>query len=233
MSFGYTYRMTDAQTIYEIRKMCGRPGCPVCSIVQRSVARYIEGVYNECILDPDVRLKLVQSRGFCYEHTWLSIDIKLSDALGHAILHQNLVTEALRTLDENERGNGQQLAGLLDPVTGCPACQIEEETLVRVIDSLAAALRDQDFLDEYQTSAGLCLPHLQRLLPKLDQKRLTVLLAHQRSKMESLHGELAEFIRKNDYRFRDEAIGAEGDSYKRAADLVHGKRRAAERKDLN
>jgi hypothetical protein len=225
--------MSDAQTIYELRQMCKKPACPVCSLTQRAVARYIEGVCSESILDPDVRQKLAESRGFCYEHTWQSMDLKLSDALGHAILHQSFVTDALRVLAENEKGSGEQLSNALDPKAGCPACKIEEETLDRVLDSLAAALRSQDFIDEYQKSDGLCLPHLKRLLPRLDQKRMTVLLAHQQEQMEDLKGELAEFIRKNDYRFRDEAIGAEGDSYKRAADLVHGKRRAEERKDLN
>ncbi len=43
---------------------------------------------------------------------------------------------------------------------------------------------------------------------------------------------LAEFIRKSDYRFRDEAIGKEGDSYKRAADMIKGKHRLAEKKDF-
>jgi hypothetical protein len=66
----------------------------------------------------------------------------------------------------------------------------------------------------------------------LDGKRQAVVLSHQRERMESLKTELAEFIRKCDYRFRDEVIGKEGDSYKRAADMIKGKHRPTEKKDL-
>jgi hypothetical protein len=224
--------MPDAQTIYELRLACHKPGCPVCTLVQRAGARYIEGTFNESMLDPGIRQKLVESMGFCYEHTWQSIDLKLSEALGHAILYQDLVKHVLSTIIENEKKSGLQLTNTLDQVTGCPACRIEEETLERVVDSLVAALRDVDFVGEFQQSNGLCLPHLKRLLPGLDQRRQAIVLSHQRTRMESLKGELAEFIRKCDYRFRDEVIGKEGDSYKRAADMVKGKHRPDDKKDL-
>ena len=224
--------MADAQTIYELRAACGKPGCPVCALVQRAGAKYIEGTFNESMLDPGIRAKLVESLGFCYEHTWQSIDLKLSEALGHAILYQDLVRKTLRTISEKGKASGEQLAAALEAEKSCPACGIEEETLERVTDSLAAALKKDDFVEEFQRSGGLCVPHLKRLLPHLDEKRQKLVLAHQCKRMESLKNELAEFIRKSDYRFRDEVIGAEGDSYKRAADLVKGKHRAENKKDL-
>jgi hypothetical protein len=231
-AFGYTYFMPDAQTIYELRTACKKPGCPVCTLVQWAGARYIEGTFNESMLDPSIRQKLVESMGFCYEHTWQSIDLKLTEALGHAILYQDLVKHVLTTITENENISGEQLSNALERSSGCPACRIEEETVERIIDSMAAALRGVDFVNEYQQSDGLCLPHLKRLLPRLDPKRQGITLSHQRAQMEKLKAELAEFIRKSDYRFRDEVIGGEGDSYKRAADLVKGKHRPENKKDL-
>jgi hypothetical protein len=224
--------MPDAQTIYELRLACHKPGCPVCTIVQRAGARYIEGTFSESMLDPGVRQKLVESLGFCYEHTWESINLKLSDALGHAILYQNLVNATLKTIAENETNKGSQLANALDPVAACPACRIEAATLERIIDSMSNALRDHDFVSEYQQSNGLCIPHLKRILPVLDAKRQAVVLDHQRACLDGLKQELAEFVRKSDYRFRDEVIGNEGDSYKRAADMIKGKHSAFVKKDF-
>jgi hypothetical protein len=224
--------MPDAQTIYEIRLACHKPGCPICILVQRAGARYIEGTFNESMLDPDIRQKLIDSLGFCYEHTWKSINWKLSDALGQAILYQDLIKDVLNRIQVNDKYAGSQLAGVLDPLATCPACRIEQATLERVIDSMGVGLRDQDFIAEYNRSKGLCIPHLQRLLPNLDGKRQAVILSHQRDCMEDLKIELAEFIRKCDYRFRDEVIGKEGDSYKRAADMIKGKRQPNEKKDL-
>src|SRR5512138_303835 len=126
--------MADAQTIYELRAASRKPGCPICAMVQRAGARYIEGTFNESMLDPGIRLKLVDSLGFCYEHTWQSIDLKLSEALGHAILYQDLVRQTLRTLRENERANREQIASELEAKKGCPACRIEAETLERIVD---------------------------------------------------------------------------------------------------
>jgi hypothetical protein len=225
--------MPDAQTLYELRLACHKPGCPVCSLVQRAGARYIEGTFNESMLDPGVRQKLVDSLGFCYEHSWQSINLKLSDALGQAILYQDLVRDALKKIEGNNHDSGSQLASVLKPLTTCPACSIEEATLERVILTMAAALSNQDFIVEFQASSGLCIPHLQRLLPRLDGKRQAKVLQLQSVCLQNLQSELAEFIRKSDYSFREEGFGKEGDSYKRAADMVKGKRRAAEKKDLS
>lgn len=225
--------MSDAQTLYELRLLCHKPACPVCSLVQRTGARYIEGTFNESMLDPNVRQKLVDSLGFCYEHTWQSIDLKLSDALGNAILYQDLVKYTLRQIVENEKKTGSQLADALEPVNPCPACRIEEAALERILDTLADALSKRDFVAEFKQSNGLCVPHLKRLLPKLDEKQQAIVLDIQQASLESLQSELAEFIRKSDYRFRDEIIGKEGDSYKRAADMIKGKRAPTEKKDLN
>ena len=224
--------MPDAQTIYELRLACHKAGCPVCSLVQRAGARYIEATFNESMLDPAVRQKLVESKGFCYEHSWQSIDLKLSDALGHAILYQDLVRGTLRTIAEHKNGAESNLVIAFNAGTRCPACQIEEDTTLRVLDSMGKALHDQDFIQEFKQSNGLCLPHLKRILPMLDTKRRNFVLLQQEACLERLKTELAEFIRKNDYRFRDEAIGKEGDSYKRAADMIKGKHRLAEKKDL-
>jgi len=224
--------MPDAQTIYEIRLACHKPACPVCTLVQRAGARYIEGIFNESMLDPGIRQKLVNSHGFCHEHTWESINLKLSDALGHAILYQDLVKDAIHKIEEIEHNTVSQLARTLEPITACPACLIEEAAVERILDTLAPALSNQDFVTEFMESNGLCLPHLLRLLPRLEGKQRAAVLSLQLSRLESLKSELAEFIRKNDYRFRDEAIGKESDSYKRAADMIRGKRRPAEKKDL-
>ena len=65
-----------------------------------------------------------------------------------------------------------------------------------------------------------------------DRKRQGIVLHHQCAQLESLKVELAEFIRKNDYRFRDGIICEKGDSYRRAAELHRGKHPPATRKEL-
>jgi hypothetical protein len=224
--------MTDAQTIFEFRLACQKGGCPICYLVQRLGARYIEGTLNESLLDPVVRQKLLGSHGFCYEHTWRSIDLKLSDALGHAILFHDLIKDARNKLGGYGRVTGVDLADTLEPVTICPACQIEQAAADRIIDSIKSALTSPDFLAEFRQSTGICIPHLRLLLRSLDSERKAIVLEHQILCLMNLQDELAEFIRKSDYRFRAEVIGREGDSYKRAADVMMGKHRPSEKKDV-
>lgn len=54
----------------------------------------------------------------------------------------------------------------------------------------------------------------------------------QGTQLKSLKVELAEFIRKSGYRFRDGMIGKEGDSYRRAAELLKGKYPPSTKKKL-
>jgi hypothetical protein len=59
-------------------------------------------------------------------------------------------------------------------------------------------------------SSGLCLPHFSRALEWVDDAdTLKQLVALQRRTLTELRGELAEFIRKNNYRFRHEGFGKE------------------------
>jgi hypothetical protein len=51
------------------------------------------------------------------------------------------------------------------------------------------------------------------------------LLSLTRQKLTDLTGELAEFIRKNDYRFSPEGYGREGDSWKRAVAKAVGNKK--------
>ena len=213
--------MADAQLIFDLRLACRKQGCPVCLVTQQAAARHIELTFHESMLDPDARRKLVRSLGFCYEHAWLT------DALGQAIIYKDLVKEMLAMLP---RPTDKRPIPEPKP---CPACESAATTLRLLIESLPTALGDPAFVEEYQKSSGLCLPHLRTILEKVSPREREILLAHQKLRLEGLMGELAEFIRKNDYRFKDEGYGSEADAHLRAAELVVGKRRPLYRKDLN
>jgi hypothetical protein len=225
--------MVDAQTVYELKLALKKSGCPVCTLLQRSGAKYIENTFYESMLDPHARQKIVDSLGFCYQHAWLIADLKLSDALGQAIVYKDIVADLLERLNKHAGADGRQLAEKLTSKAICPACQIEATSLERINDALIKSLNDFEFSEEYLASDGLCLPHTRLLLPKLDRPRIKILLNQRINVLETLKQELAEFIRKNDYRFQHESMGVEGDSYLRAAAMLVGKRRPAKKQDLS
>ena len=81
-----------------------------------------------------------------------------------------------------------------------------------IVSSLVDNLEDQELVDALQASDGLCLPHLRLALQSVrNAAACEKLIAVHREKLEALHSDLAELIRKNDYRFMKEGLGKEGD----------------------
>ncbi len=230
--------MADTQTAYELRLLFQEPGCPVCAFGQRVSSRYVDSLFYESVNDPAVRARLRASLGLCYEHAWLMIEARLSDALGQAILYRDLLQTLLERLPSeteipDERA-ARRLGEALTPEAACPACESRAQAEERALQALARSLERREYLADFERSDGLCLPHLRALLQQetLGRKALAAVLAHQRRRLSGLEAELAEFIRKNDYRFQGEKMGAEGNAYQRAAGLLTGRRRPASKKEL-
>ena len=204
--------MTDTQTYQVILDAMGKGGCPICSAVQASVERYIKGLFDESILDPDVRARMRTSLGLCHDHAWLAQEAGLSDALGLAIVYRELL--------------GAIQAGERNPSKDCPACVFNGDTEERMLQTAIRSMKKDEFVSRLRNSAGLCLRHLNSVLAAPESAfPHDSLLNVQKQIWEKLDFELSEFIRKNDYRFSSEPIGAESDSYKRAIGIVVGRNR--------
>jgi hypothetical protein len=205
---------------------CSQPGCPICNVTQAVVERYITGLFYESILDPIARRKLRNSLGLCQKHARLVLDAGLSDALGLAILYEDLVGKVEGTLAVASRGSRltkKEVIHSLETAKPCAACVLEKETSRRYSSALGEAIIQEGFQQLFQRSNGLCLPHLREAIEySSNQHSLRTLLDSQSEKITSLRQQLAEFIRKNDYRFRNEAFGEERDSYRRAIEMIAG-----------
>ncbi|MBI3763863.1 MAG: hypothetical protein HY260_18620, partial [Chloroflexi bacterium] len=71
--------------------------------------------------------------------------------------------------------------------------------------------------------AGLCLAHLRRALELTrSESAFETLVTLERERLTAFLAELDEFLRKNDYRFRDEGFGPEGNSWRRAIAWIVG-----------
>jgi len=232
-----------SSTSYDLIQACRQPGCPVCRLEQRAVERYIDSLFYESVNDIQVRERLRASLGFCHEHAWLAVDKKLGNALGFAIIYHDVINNVLRQLEsESPPPVTQRWANMLKqvpeqvsalvkkalyaftPQKHCIACQQKDKTLHLIISAFVEDLNQLETMEALRSSDGLCLPHLKKVFETVsDPAVYSSLLSIHREKLESLRGELAEFIRKNDYRFKDEGFGAEGDSWQRAVGKVIGK----------
>ena len=210
-------------------------GCPFCTLVTEALERYFRTVLYEQVNDVGIRAKLRDSRGYCAAHGEMLRQAR--SALGSAIIHRDIVNTLVHTLAEarpaenTPRGWLRGLVGAdqrpTDRVLGgaepCPACLRVRERELHYADTLLLNWDDDRLQAKFRSSSGLCLSHLRLTLSRTtDPDQFEALKAVHLALWRGLIGELDEFIRKQDYRFADEEIGAEGTSWSRAIDLVSG-----------
>jgi hypothetical protein len=212
-------------------------GCVICRLTARDVERFIDSHLYEYVNTPDTHAMMRASRGLCAEHGAHLVEYGAS-VLGIAILHAAIVDELLKItasspvasggaafarLRGDARKSASSLADKLEPSRACPACEILERGEAAHIRSLVDHLDEPKLEEAYRASQGLCLSHFRAALRvSSTPANLERLTAVQIAIWENLKGQLDEFARKYDINHADQAMGAEGDSWRRAIRLVSG-----------
>jgi hypothetical protein len=126
-------------------------GCPLCRMVEKRVAAYIERQMEEAVTSVNFRAQWRDSRGFCPHHSWLLADVH--HVLALAIFYGDLVDNA-----------GEKL--LTEPVgRNCPACHAEAEVEKHFQHVVTRHWPDAELQATVAASDGLCGPHLRAILP--------------------------------------------------------------------
>lgn len=169
--------------------------CPVCYALLHVQKKFIEDIFYESVNDPTIRHKFESSGGLCPIHSQLMF--QQADKLGLAILARDLLQKAL---DQNFNLSFRK----------CFLCEHQELTEKYLIEDFISSLPLQNFTKELQISKGLCLKHFNLIFAAITNKKdKNFLLNWQKEKMKRLLQFLSEFIRKNDYRFKEEKITEE------------------------
>jgi hypothetical protein len=235
--------MPNNPTYFAMLEACTQPGCPVCRLEQQAVERYLDHLFYESVNDSSTRAHLRASLGFCREHAGLLLDTGLGSALGMSIIYHDVFGTVLKRLKRKNSTSSEgtilarllgraptELAATLErvkhalsPRETCLACQQKDSTARMVLTVLADSIQEKEMLTAFSNSSGLCLPHLRQACEQVqDGVVLADLLKVELEKLEKLHTELAEFIRKNDYRYLKDGFGPEGNAWRRAAILASG-----------
>ena len=207
--------MTTTATYDLFLEACRLDGCPICRVEHDADLRYLDRLFYGLVNDYNTRVGLRTSLGFCTEHARMAVDEIQGKALGVTIIYDDLLRVALEQISSN--GTIQKNK------TRCPACENRDEMTGRVLSELSKYITDAPILAAFRGSQGLCFGHLRQVLEHIrSSEKRNALLTIQCDIMQVLRGELAEFIRKNDYRFAGEEFGPEKDAWKRAVKM--GKR---------
>jgi hypothetical protein len=213
--------MTTSSTYENLIAACAQPGCPVCRVARDVELRYLDRLFYEQVNDYNSRVRFRASIGFCAEHAQMACDELSGKSLGLAILYEDLLRIAQEQI---EKGcNIGAAKGV------CPGCAIREETLQHIHTDLTRHLLAPELSAALRASQGLCFPHFRSAFDAVKSRDKRQFLADlQRPRLEALRAELADFIRKNDYRFAGEGFGPERDSWRRGVRLVTGIRSPAQ-----
>ncbi len=230
----------------DLLEALAQPCCPVCWLSQRAVAQYIRSLFYEHVNDISLREGIRASLGYCQEHTWALRDASLGNALGISIIYHDILTNILRRLpaggtgsmdDRPARGGflrrfasdlqrrAQSFREALMPQAACPACSVRHESAELALGGFARGLKTEQIAQPFPSAHGLCLPHLAQFIPLIDEPRLLdLVLETTRKQLSTLETELAEYIRKNDYRFNKEPWGSEEDAWRRVIGRAAGEK---------
>jgi len=217
----------DEHTIYHnLLEAMEQPACPVCRLSRRAVDAYLDHLLYADVTSVERRAEIRAAQGFCAEHAQGLL--RIGRALGVAIIYKDVLDNLLRALPVTSQRSGlfgRPAGDLLPAAAPCPACAYFA-TMERVyVEAFVKHLENAEFCRRLEASDGLCLTHFRQAAgEKMDAGRRRFLLDQQAEKWTKLSAELGEYIRKNDYRFRDEGFGAERDAWQRVLASVSGGR---------
>lgn len=229
---------------HELRDALAEDGCAVCRLASQAVARHLDFLLHESVNDAGVRRDVRRARGFCNRHAWQLRD--LQGALGIAIIYRDVVVAVLEDVGEARSPGVRQrawnrvrssvsdptstpdraaLLAALAPAGPCLACRARETAERMYLRTLVDHAGDPDIVAGFERSGGLCVRHLRGSIEQArNEEAIEQILDMQSKAWEHLRDNLSEFIRKHDYRFRDESLEAEGDSWIRAVAAISGGR---------
>lgn len=236
--------MTDRTkwlSFYKLRDALSMDGCAVCHLTREASLHYLRSLFYEQVTDPITRGWLQAADGFCNWHAWLAVHMRDTQS-GLATIYETILEVILRRflnvaaeialrprdsfISRLTREENRRVAPLLPRTGECEVCVSVVCTELSYLHELVIWFDDEEMGTAFDSSFGLCLPHLDLLIARHPhEENLPALIDAERRKCEALFAELGEYLRKLDYQNRNEPKGAEQDSWRRVVELCVGKSR--------
>ena len=184
--------MTPSYLIREFEDANAKSGCSLCWLETRQVTRYLTGVANDGVNNIPLRQKLAERGGYCPPHCAQFADI--ANPLSAAVLLEAFLKQRLTNAEKGNRPTKIQ----------CEACEVAGKANRTFVKSIRQH-RKSDEVQQKLLKAELCLTHLELISRNLPEAVRQQLVAQH----DDLRENLAELIRKHDYRFSDETLTGE------------------------
>jgi len=179
--------------------------CPVCFLRAKEMEKLIDDLFYENARDPGVNASLARSFGFAAEP--MQVALQRYDPLGMSLIYGNIA----QSVADRLRNGDSELA----PEAPCPLSRRVDQSVMAYQQEFVDHLSERDFRERFQSSFGLCLHHLRKVLALIDDAEDKEWLMQQEAKaFAALAGDLRLFARKTDY-LNEEPLGNEADAWQR------------------
>lgn len=139
---------------FKFVKSMSEPGCPVCNQVHASLDDWYENLLYESANDRPLRHRFDAENGMCAKHAHRLVGS--NDGLGTAVIYRTMLERSVEAL-------GKRSAPPLN-AGRCVACDAEADAERRYVGLVADFLDEEDMRSGFESSSGLCWPHLAAVL---------------------------------------------------------------------
>lgn len=207
--------------------------CFLCALEDETERKYMDAHLSELVMDAKTREKLVESGGFCNHHLYRMLIAatkpESSDGHGIALITQSIIETLLQDLHKQRRAYEKAFTQAIE----CPACvhlktfmEIYIKTVVKLFSSC-----DEEFLELFKNSKGLCIPHFTALIKileeathKQNQNVIKTIIEVEERSLCQLKSELSEYVRRQSYEFSDKDRRAVEDVLLKSVHKIVGRR---------
>jgi GTP-binding protein EngB required for normal cell division len=211
--------------------------CPICAAQGQALFAFFAQWQYRLATDTTAQRAFAAERGLCPVHTWQFQEMASPQGIseGYAPLIETLAVELSRLIECSVERAAAPLAALLAGTATCAACRLVRETAAEQIEQLIVHLATAEGREDYASSAGLCLPHLQVALFHVEHSIdgtiehsvvAEFLLREQVRRLEDLADDLRSYTLKRDALRRGLLHREEADAWRRALVQLVGERAA-------
>lgn len=211
--------------------------CPICAVQAQALFAFFAQWQYTLATDTTAQRAFAAERGLCPVHTWQFQEMASPQGIsdGYAPLIKALAIEMSRLIEREVEHVAAHVASLLASTATCAACRLVREVAAEQVEQHLAHLITAEGREDYASSAGFCLPHLQATLAHVEDsidgasgRRAVVefLLREQVRRLEDLADDLRSYALKRDALRRGLLNQEEGDAWRRALVQLVGERAA-------
>jgi hypothetical protein len=211
--------------------------CSICAAQGKALFAFFAKWQHRLATDTTAQRAFAAERGLCPVHTWQFQEMASPQGIsdGYAPLIETLAVELSRLIEHAVERAAAPLAALLAGAATCAACRLVRETAAEQVEQLLAHLVTAEGREDYASSTGLCLPHLQATLAHVEysvdgtiERRVVAefLLREQVRRLEDLADDLRSYTLKRDALRRGLLNQEEEYAWRRALVQLVGERAA-------